>query len=76
MKNFTKTKIRKIMGNTYLWKCKEKRIEILSKIWRKFWGKFTKISSAILEQLDVFLTIFWKQEVIKTSGTKNNWDLK
>ncbi len=54
----------------------EKRTEILSKISRKFWRKFTEIFGAFLEQLDVFLTIFRKQKVIETSGTINNWDLK
>ncbi len=56
------------MRNTYLWKFKEKRFEILSKISRKF----TEIFGAFLEQLDVFLIIFRKQKVIETSGTKNN----
>ncbi len=53
----------------------------LEKLWEmrtceKFWRKLTKIFGAFLEQLDVFLTIFRKQKVIVTSGTKNNWDLK
>ncbi len=61
---------------TYLRKFKEKRIEMLSKILRKFWRKLTENFGAFLEQLDVFLTIFQKQKVIATSGTKNNWDLK
>ncbi len=76
MRNSSKTKIRKIMRNTHLWKFKEKRIEILSEISRKFWRKLTEIFGVFLEQFDVFLTIFWKQKVIETSGTKNNRDLK
>ncbi len=71
VRSFTKTEIRKIMRNTYLWKFTEKRIEILSKISRKFWRKLTEIFDVFLEQRDVFLTIFRKQKVSETSGTKN-----
>ncbi len=42
------------MKDTYLWKFKEKRIEISSKISRKF----TEIFGVFLKELDVFLTIF------------------
>ncbi len=66
-----KQKLEKLWEIHTCGKFKEKSIEILSKISRKFWRNLQ-----ILEQLDVFLTIFQKQKVIETSGSKNNWNLK